>query len=230
MFAFRVKNWARPLGLRALNLPCQLMGTGMAFPWEVISSANLATGAAVEDLEARPRFGASGTSALVLSLCGCQQPVSIIHQGSQKSAKRWEQGHIGMIVRTVPGLIWQALFQGNFGLLALTLDVAVPPVTLLGMLIGLMLIISASGLLFGLSSSALIVSTATLSTYVVAVLLCWLKFGLDALPLNSIFSIAHYVGRKFLLYTQIFSRDDKSGWIRTDRSDDSGCDSQESPK
>src|ERR1700733_11933927 len=51
MFAFRVKNWVRPLGLRALHLPCQLMGTGMAFPWEIISSAELATGAAGEDLK-----------------------------------------------------------------------------------------------------------------------------------------------------------------------------------
>lgn len=51
MFAFRVKNWVRPLGLRAFYLPCQLMGTGMAFPWKLIISADLATGAAVEDLK-----------------------------------------------------------------------------------------------------------------------------------------------------------------------------------
>ena len=230
MFAFRVKNWVRPLGLRALNLPCQLMGTGMAFPWEVISSVDLATGAAVEDLKLGLDLARAGHPPLFCPSAGVNSQFPSSIKGAKSQRKRWEQGHLGIIVRTVPGLIWQALFQGNFGLLALTLDVAVPPVTLLGMLIGLMLIISASGLLFGLSSSALIVSTATLSTYVVAVLLCWLKFGLDALPLNSIFSIAHYVGRKFPLYTQIFSRDDKSGWIRTDRSDDSGCDSQESPK
>ena len=33
-FAWRVNNWVRPLGLAALGLPCQLMGTGMAFPWD----------------------------------------------------------------------------------------------------------------------------------------------------------------------------------------------------
>jgi len=37
-FAWRVKNWVRPLGLKALGLPCQLMGSGMAFPWTVIRS------------------------------------------------------------------------------------------------------------------------------------------------------------------------------------------------
>ena len=50
-FAWRLKNWVRPLGLRALGLPCQLMGTGMAFPWDVIRSADLASGSIVEDLK-----------------------------------------------------------------------------------------------------------------------------------------------------------------------------------
>ena len=50
-FAWRVKNWVRPLGLAALGLPCQLMGTGMAFPWHVIRATALASGAIVEDLK-----------------------------------------------------------------------------------------------------------------------------------------------------------------------------------
>ena len=32
-FAWVVKNKVRPLGLKALGMPCQLMGTGMAFLW-----------------------------------------------------------------------------------------------------------------------------------------------------------------------------------------------------
>jgi hypothetical protein len=50
-FAWRLKNQVRPLGLRALGLPCQLMGTGMAFPWDIIRSAELASGFIVEDLK-----------------------------------------------------------------------------------------------------------------------------------------------------------------------------------
>ena len=40
-FAWRVKNWVRPLGLSALGLPCQLMGTGMAFPTRYCATRNL---------------------------------------------------------------------------------------------------------------------------------------------------------------------------------------------
>ena len=53
-FAWRLKNWVRPLGLRALGLPCQLMGTGMAFPWDLIRSADLASGLDRGRPETRP--------------------------------------------------------------------------------------------------------------------------------------------------------------------------------
>src|SRR5262245_55395487 len=32
LFAWRIKNWIRPLGMKLLGLPTQLFGTGMAFP------------------------------------------------------------------------------------------------------------------------------------------------------------------------------------------------------
>ena len=63
-FAWRVKNWVRPLGLNALNLPCQLMGSGMAFPWEVIRAANLAHGSIVEDMKLGLELAQSGTPPL----------------------------------------------------------------------------------------------------------------------------------------------------------------------
>ena len=59
-FAWRMKNWVRPLGLKALGLPCQLMGTGMAFPWDVICTADLASGHIVEDLKLGLELTAGG--------------------------------------------------------------------------------------------------------------------------------------------------------------------------
>jgi glycosyltransferase involved in cell wall biosynthesis len=50
-FAWIVKNKIRPLGLHRLGLPCQLMGTGMAFPWSCLATGSLATGHLVEDLK-----------------------------------------------------------------------------------------------------------------------------------------------------------------------------------
>ncbi|MDH3844467.1 MAG: glycosyltransferase family 2 protein, partial [Myxococcales bacterium] len=38
-FAMLIRNRVRPRGLLRLGLPCHLMGTGMAFPWDVIHTA-----------------------------------------------------------------------------------------------------------------------------------------------------------------------------------------------
>ncbi len=48
--AFVVRNQVRPLGLARLGGPSSLFGAGMAFPWELISTAPLATGNIVEDM------------------------------------------------------------------------------------------------------------------------------------------------------------------------------------
>jgi cellulose synthase/poly-beta-1,6-N-acetylglucosamine synthase-like glycosyltransferase len=217
MFAFRVKNWVRPLGLRALSLPCQLMGTGMAFPWEIISSAELATGAAVEDLKLGLEMASAGHPPFfcLAAKVDSQFPTSV--KGAKSQRKRWEQGHLGMIATTFPRFIYKGITEGNFRLLALALDMAVPPLTLLGMLLGLMLLVSGFGVLLGLPYSALIISAASLSAYVLAILLSWLRFGRDILPLTSILSVASYVLGKLPLYRQIVSRGDSSQWIRTDR-------------
>jgi cellulose synthase/poly-beta-1,6-N-acetylglucosamine synthase-like glycosyltransferase len=217
VFAFRVKNWVRPLGLRALNLPCQLMGTGMAFPWEIIGAANWATGAGVEDIKLGLELARAGHPPVLCPSAGVNSQFPMSSKGAGSQRKRWEQGHLGVMVTTIPGLIYKSLAHGNFALLALALDLAVPPLTLLGMLVSLMLLISGFAVLFGLPSTALTISAANLSAYTIAVMLCWLKFGRDILPLSSISSVATYAIDKLPLYRQIVSRNGNSEWIRTDR-------------
>ena len=48
--AFLVRNRVRPRGLRRLGQPCQLDGTGMAFPWSVVRAAPDLGANIVEDL------------------------------------------------------------------------------------------------------------------------------------------------------------------------------------
>ena len=217
LFAFAVRNWIRPLGLRALKLPCQLTGTGMAFPWEVIRSANLATGATVEDLKLGLDLARIGKSALFCPAAVVNSNFPSSPKGAQSQRKRWEQGHLGMIAAYIPTLLCESFVKLDFQLLALSLDVAVPPLTLLGALVSLILAVSALAFFSGLSSSALFVSTASFSAYLIALTLCWFKFGRNTFPPNAIFSLIPYVVRKLPIYRQILSDDHRPEWIRTDR-------------
>jgi cellulose synthase/poly-beta-1,6-N-acetylglucosamine synthase-like glycosyltransferase len=216
-FAWRVKNWVRPLGLRALGLPCQLVGSGMALPWDLIRTADLANEWIVEDLKLGLDLAAAGhapcfcPSAVVTS----RFPPSV--KGVRIQRKRWEQGHIETILKVLPRLFVVAVARRRWGLLALTLDLVVPPLSLLAILGVGILAVSASAALVGLSTAALAISVTSLLAFTAAAALAWIKYGRDVLPLEAIFSIAPYIVGKLGLYRQIASGKTDVRWIRTDR-------------
>jgi cellulose synthase/poly-beta-1,6-N-acetylglucosamine synthase-like glycosyltransferase len=218
-FAWRVKNWLRPLGLWTLGLPCQLMGTGMAFPWEVIRGVDLANGWLVEDLKLGLDLAAQGhpplfcPSALVSSQFGSSA------KAARTQRERWERGHIGMILTTAPRLFRRAVMDRNWNLLALTFDLAVPPLSLLAMLVVGIVCLTAACALLGFSLSALIVSGAALAAFVLAAFLAWLKCGRDVVPIGTVISIPLYILGKLGLYRiKIFNKTDAQ-WVRTDRTE-----------
>jgi cellulose synthase/poly-beta-1,6-N-acetylglucosamine synthase-like glycosyltransferase len=138
-------------------------------------------------------------------------------KGAKSQRKRWEQGHIDMILKDAPHLFYLAIARQNWSLLALTLDLAVPPLSLLGILVAGVFTVTAVAVFVGLSSVALTISTATLLGFIVAVFLAWLECGRDVLPARAILSIAPYVIGKLGLYRQVLSGKGDAEWNRTDR-------------
>src|SRR5205807_473294 len=164
----------------------------MAFPWDIIRSVDLASGDIVEDLKL----------GLGLALCGHPPvfcPAALVTsrfplsaEGAKTQRQRWEHGHIGVILTAAVPLMGKGLWRGNFNLLALTLDMVVPPLSLLAILLVGMIVLSF-GLSFYLSSAALAVSTANLLIFVTAVVFAWVKYGRDILPLRAIGTIGGYI-------------------------------------
>jgi cellulose synthase/poly-beta-1,6-N-acetylglucosamine synthase-like glycosyltransferase len=216
-FAWRVKNWVRPLGLHALGLPCQLMGTGMAFPWNVLRSANLASGLIVEDLKLGLDLALAGNPPMFCPSAKVTSDFPLSMEALQSQRLRWEGGHIGMIAMEAPRLLFAAITRANVGLIALALDVAVPPLSLLGMLVIGISVVSGLLTLFGISYVAISISTTCLLLYLAGVFISWLKFGRDILPPRAILSLVTYVIAKLPLYRRILSGESPSEWIRTDR-------------
>lgn len=215
-FAWAVKNWARPLGFNRLGLPCQLMGSGMAFPWEVIKQVNLATGHIVEDmklgvdlarLNLSPRFC---PEALITS----QFPTN--EEGIKTQRTRWEHGHIGMILKEGPSLIFQGVKHANIKTVALALDMCVPPLALLVLMI---IALNGLGLVFAVFTADLwpwAFAIINLVLVGLAVTLAWFKFGRSILPFSVLLMAPIYILQKIPLYVRfVFKR--QSEWIRSKR-------------
>jgi cellulose synthase/poly-beta-1,6-N-acetylglucosamine synthase-like glycosyltransferase len=214
-FAWRLKNWVRPLGLRTLGLPCQLMGTGMAFPWALMRSVDLASGSIVEDLKLGLDLALAGNPPIFCPFPGVTSEFPLTVEGARRQRQRWEQGHIEAIATIVPRLLIRALMRADLNLVALTLDAMVPPFSLLVMLVVIMSVIGGIATLLGASSAALWISSASFLGLIGGVFLSWLKYGHDILPLRSILSVFAYVCGKFPIYLKILSR--SSQWTGTDR-------------
>jgi cellulose synthase/poly-beta-1,6-N-acetylglucosamine synthase-like glycosyltransferase len=216
-FAWRVKNWLRPLGLRALELPCQLMGSGMAFPWDVIRSADLANGQIVEDLKLGLDLTLAGHPPVFCPSARVTSEFASSIHGAATQRKRWELGHIHMILMKVPSLLIIAIGRRNWDLFAIALDLAVPPLSLLGILVLGIFGCSFLYAIVGYSSAAFAISTVSVIILAMATLLAWLNCGRDILPFTSLLLIPSHAFWKLKLYLQfIFGKFDPQ-WTRTDR-------------
>jgi cellulose synthase/poly-beta-1,6-N-acetylglucosamine synthase-like glycosyltransferase len=138
-------------------------------------------------------------------------------EGSVIQRERWEHGHIKTILNSAPRLLWKAMAHRNWALLALTLDLAIPPLSLLGLLVVGMIVIAGLAALFGLSHVPLAISAVNALAFIVATFLAWLKCGREVLPSTALISIARYSLGKFGLYLRVLSNKMDARWIRTDR-------------
>lgn len=216
-FAWMLKNLVRPLGLRNFGGPCQLMGTGMIFPWDLISGVQLASANLVEDLQLGLDLAMIGNPPIFMPSAVTTSVFPTSASGADTQRKRWVQGHLAVVGKQLPRLLGGAVRRGDANLLALALDVAVPPIVLLcGLMIGAWCLAFVA-LLCGLPSSALLIATTNIFLLVASLALAWVRFGRVTLRMPSLFALAELLWLKAELYVQL-ARGHKAGhWVRTER-------------
>lgn len=215
-FAWVVRNQVRPLGYHRLGLPCQLMGTGMAFPWSVINNAELASGHIVEDMKLGIDLAMAG---MATRFCP-EALVTSVFPGTtaaiQSQRTRWEHGHIGMILSDAPRLWREALRRWDGGLMALALDLCVPPLVLLGMLVAALLVVAgAFALLTGLWFPLSLAVTA-FAVLGITVFLAWWFHGRHILSPGNLAYAPFYALWKIPLYLK-FVIGRQVEWVRSRR-------------
>lgn len=217
VFAWRVKNRIRPLGLELLGLPTQLFGTGMAFPFSLLLERDLGNSRLAEDTALGIALASAGYPPLFMSEARVQSHFPVSRTGSEQQRQRWEKGHLDNIVDLVPGALAKSLRDRNLGLAALAIDMAVPPLSLLVLVTALCEILG--GIAFGLGASPAALAIPTFSTMVLMLgtSLAWTAVGCDVLPLRELLRLPLHAIQKLSFYYRISSGKATSVWIRTDR-------------
>ena len=211
-FAWVVKNKVRPLGLNRLGMPCQLMGTGMAFLWQDIAEVNLASGHIVEDMKLGIDLTRANKPPLFLPVALVTSVFPPSDEATKTQRARWEHGHLSVIVSEAPSLLVEAFKTKNLAMLALAFDLLVPPLAVLVLLCFILFMVS-----FGLSSqAALFMAGLLLMALFAAVLLAWLFFGREVINFKQLCYAPIYALIKIPLYIKFFVNR-QVDWVRSKR-------------
>ena len=216
-FAWRVKNFARPLGLMVLGSPCHLTGSGMAFPWRTISAAKLASGNIVEDMALGVELALRAEPPLFCPEAEVSSTFPTSNKALETQRRRWEQGHLQTIFRSAAPLILSGLSNRRLDRVALGLDLAIPPLTALVFLIAAALVLCLMLPWFGLSAAPLYVATADAALLLLALIVAWAGHGKDLLPIGALPRLAPYLMSQLRIYQSILKTKGAAQWTPTDR-------------
>ena len=218
-FAWAVRNEVRPRGAARLGAPCQLMGTGMAFPWRLIAQASLATGHIVEDMLLGLDLAQAGTPP---SFCEAARvtsdfPTAAAAQAAQRT--RWEHGHLALLATRGLPLLGLALLRRRAALAAMALDLCVPPLASLTMLVVAFAIFGAALAAFDGRGGPLAVSLLLLASLIGAVLLAWSQVGRRSVSLRELLAAPLYALAKVPIYLRLLTAR-QMRWVRTARDEE----------
>lgn len=217
-FAWRIKTWVRPLGWRQMGRGGSLLGSGMAFPWEVLAAMPLASGHITEDLSLSFRLAQARATPLFYPLATVESVFPTSEEAQQAQRTRWEHGHLGILGSEVPRALGAGLLKGEVDRLVLALYVLVPPLALLVLALG------ATGLAAVLTAALggpiwpLLGTGLCAGLLVTSLFLAWSRWGSDAMTGADWLHIPRYVWQKLGIY-QRWVRQPETQWTRTQRSD-----------
>jgi cellulose synthase/poly-beta-1,6-N-acetylglucosamine synthase-like glycosyltransferase len=215
-FAFVVKAQVRPTGLHRMGLPCQLAGTGMAFPWACIRNASLATGHIVEDLKIGVELAQTGSPPLFCPEALLTSTFAATREASQSQRTRWEHGHIDVILNDAPRLLATGIMKFDMKIIAMALDLGVPPLALLSLLNGVIWIAGALMLFAAHSPIPLFIASASLILIAVSVFISWRDYGRQVVSLSDLSFAVFYSVIKIPLYAR-FLVARQLNWVRSKR-------------
>lgn len=215
--AFTVKNLVRPMGLKKLGFPALLTGTGMAFSWSVIQEVSLASDNIVEDMQLSLDLAIAGHSTIFYPDVKLVGVLPEQESATKSQRTRWEHGHLKTLLTQVPRLIKAAVSQKRLDLLALSLDLSVPPLSLL---VIFWFTATAFGILNILLGSSWLLTTTIFAVEGLAIFglifLVSTKFGSKDILVKLLIAMPMYILWKIPIY-MAFLLKPQNKWIRTER-------------
>jgi cellulose synthase/poly-beta-1,6-N-acetylglucosamine synthase-like glycosyltransferase len=213
--AVMLKNYIRPLGLHRLGMPCLLNGSGSAYPFDLIRNAPHGEGSIAEDYQLTVDLLGQGHRTTFLPKARVDGLLPRQQKTALRQRRRWEHGHLFLSFDTAPRMLWQGICKFDKDLIALALELAVPPLAFLALMwmvgaalsLPLLVLHQPGPLLFMLATGAI---------FVLSVLVAWLRFAGADRSLSALAAVPGYLLWKLPIYHDFFVRRE-TRWMKTGR-------------
>jgi len=212
--ALLVKNVIRPLGLTRLGLPCLLNGAGSAYPFEQLYAAPQGEGSIAEDYQLAIDLARAGHPTAFVPEARVRSALPAREDIALRQRRRWEHGHLALVLRTAPRLLVEGL--ANRHLFFLGVDLLVPPLALLALaLLGALALGLAA--LFALGEPMpLWLAGAAVGTVALGLGAALTRFLGPGATARTLLAVPAYVLKKVPLYLGFF-RARETRWMKTER-------------
>ena len=216
-FAMLMKNLVRPLGSYRLGRACHLMGTGMALPWALMSTARLATGHITEDMKLGIDLAIAGQAPVFLPEVRVSSAFPIDTGVARVQKSRWDHGHLATLAEELPPLLAATFRSFKPALAVLSLDLLIPPVALYFLVLATTVVaVGGAALVWPVWQAAAGVAYVAALMFGLAIGLGWWFFGRQLLSARELLTTPLYALWKIPVYVAYFLKK-RSGWVRTKR-------------
>ena len=214
-FAWWIRNHVRASGAKVLHIPCQLMGSGMAFPAHIFNKIDFSSNALAEDLQIGLELSYEGHHPIYLSSSKVTSFLPANDDTADTQKTRWIHGHISTILNVALPLFLKSLLRRNWRSMLQCANASFPPITLtIPLLLSLTLLSWVTSETFVITSiyitALLFVATGIFSAF--------LSSENSYLSTKDLFSIPILLLKKLYIPFTYFIKKEKT-WVKTERDD-----------
>jgi cellulose synthase/poly-beta-1,6-N-acetylglucosamine synthase-like glycosyltransferase len=216
-FAFLVRNRVRPMGLLRLGLPCQLMGTGMALPWPAVHALPSLGAELAEDMMMGVELARRGFAPVYCPRASVKSRAPARAAAAKGQRRRWEHGHMSILFGRVPKLLARSLRTFDGALLAMAIDLLVPPLSFLVLLTAFAFM--AMGVAWHLTGFGLpfVLAGASAGLVLGGLLLAWIRCGRQRMRARHLLAVPFYIAWKLPLYASFLIGKRSRSWEPAER-------------
>lgn len=205
-------------GRAALGMPALLSGNGMLFSHDILERFPWNAFSAVEDSEYALRLRMAGVKTRYARGARVDAPPTSSERGATTQGVRWEGGRFALMRTWLRPMADRMLRRRDWSLLDMVVDLAIPPLGLLGAAAALGTGLVAALVLLGVVPAGAVRPWAAALVGIVIYLLIGIRLsGAPASAYLALLSTPRFLARKVRVYARLLGGFDSNLWVRTER-------------